>query len=67
MERPERPYSSAPPKWHRMQHAPKEIGSPPMGVTAENLANQYQISREEQDAFNVDIAKDGNSNGKRII
>ncbi len=51
MERPERPYSSAPPKWHRMQHAPKEIGSPPMGVTAENLANQYQISREEQDAF----------------
>ena len=51
MERPERPYSSAPPKWHRMQHAPKEIGSPPMGVTAENLADQYQISREEQDAF----------------
>lgn len=51
MERPERPYSSVPPKWHRMQHAPIEIGSPPMGVTAENLANQYHISREEQDAF----------------
>ena len=51
MERPETPYSSMPPKWQRMQHAPKEIGSPPMGITAENVAKQYNITREEQDAF----------------
>src|SRR5699024_4423780 len=30
---------------------PKEIGDPPMGITAENLAEKYNISREEQDEF----------------
>lgn len=30
-----------------------EIGNPPMGVTAENLAEKYQISRQEQDEFAV--------------
>ena len=29
----------------------KMYGTDPMGVTAENLADQYQISREEQDEF----------------
>ena len=31
--------------------APKEIGDPPMGITAENLAEKYSIPREEQDQF----------------
>lgn len=29
-------------------------GSHPMGITAENLADKYQISREEQDAFGLE-------------
>lgn len=33
------------------QLSPDEIGNPPMGITAENLAEKYQISRQEQDEF----------------
>ncbi|MBC2721532.1 thiolase family protein [Desulfosporosinus sp.] len=33
------------------QLSTNEIGNPPMGVTAENLAEKYQISRLEQDEF----------------
>ncbi|MFD1864420.1 thiolase family protein [Planococcus chinensis] len=51
MARPEKAYSAAPPKFRKSQLAPKEIGDPPMGITAENLAEKYEISREEQDAF----------------
>ncbi|MBX0357637.1 thiolase family protein [Halobacillus sp. Nhm2S1] len=51
MDRAERPYSPAPPKFRKSQLSPKEIGDPPMGITAENLAEKYQISREEQDRF----------------
>lgn len=31
--------------------SPKEIGNPPMGITAENLAEKYEISRLEQDQY----------------
>ncbi|ELK45893.1 thiolase family protein [Halobacillus sp. ACCC02827] len=51
MDRPERPYSPVPPSFRSSQLSPKEIGDPPMGITAENLAEQYNISREDQDAF----------------
>ncbi|SEB14779.1 acetyl-CoA C-acetyltransferase [Thalassobacillus cyri] len=51
MDRPERPYSPVPPKFRKSQLSPKEIGDPPMGITAENLAEKYEISREEQDEF----------------
>ena len=51
MEKPEKAYSPAPPKFRKSQLSPKEIGDPPMGITAENLAEQYGISREEQDQF----------------
>lgn len=51
MARPEKAYSPAPPKFQKSQLSPKEIGNPPMGITAENLAAQYSISREEQDSF----------------
>jgi acetyl-CoA C-acetyltransferase len=53
MERPEKPYSSAPPKFKRGLLAPEEIGNPPMGITAENLARKYNISRLEQDEFSL--------------
>lgn len=34
--------------------APESIGNPNMGITAENLAEKYSISREEMDKFSVD-------------
>lgn len=51
MARPERAYSPALPQFRKSQLSPKEIGDPPMGITAENLAEQYNISREAQDEF----------------
>ncbi len=51
MDRPEKPYSPAPPSFRKSQLSPKEIGDPPMGITAENLVEKYNISREEQDEF----------------
>ncbi|SDQ91251.1 thiolase family protein [Virgibacillus salinus] len=51
MERAERAYSPIPPKIRGSQLSPKEIGDPPMGITAENLAKKYKIKRNEQDEF----------------
>ncbi|MGP4075950.1 thiolase family protein [Halobacillus sp. K22] len=51
MERPEKAFSPVPPKFKKSQLAPKEIGDPPMGITAENLAEKYKIPREDQDQF----------------
>jgi len=51
MDRAERAYSPTPPKFRSSQLSPQEIGDPPMGITAENLAEKYKIGREEQDAF----------------
>lgn len=51
MERPEKPYSAMPPSFKKSQLSPEEIGDPPMGITAENLAEKYNVTREEQDEF----------------
>jgi acetyl-CoA C-acetyltransferase len=51
MDRPEKPYSSTLPRFRKSQLSPKEIGDPPMGITAENLVKKYNITREEQDEF----------------
>jgi acetyl-CoA C-acetyltransferase len=51
MDRPEKPFSPVPPSFRKSQLSPKEIGDPPMGITAENLVKKYQITREEQDRF----------------
>lgn len=53
MDRPEKPYSTLPPRIRKSQLSPTEIGDPPMGLTAENLAKKYEISREEQDDFSA--------------
>ncbi|MBD8033094.1 MULTISPECIES: thiolase family protein [Solibacillus] len=53
LDRPEKAYSPTPPRFRKSQLAPKEIGDPPMGITAENLVEKYNISREEQDAFSL--------------
>src|SRR5690606_2899981 len=44
-------FSRVPPSFIRRPLSPERIGDPPMGVTAENLAEKYEISREEQDQF----------------
>lgn len=51
MDRPEKAYSPMPPKFRKSQLSPDEIGDPPMGITAENLSEKYQIARQEQDEF----------------
>ncbi|MGD6793532.1 thiolase family protein [Metabacillus indicus] len=51
MEKPKKAFSPAPPKFKSAVLSPKEIGNPPMGITAENLAVKYEISREEQDIY----------------
>jgi acetyl-CoA C-acetyltransferase len=46
------PYSRTPPKFvFPFQLSPPEVGNPPMGITAETLAELYGISREDQDLF----------------
>ncbi|CAH0344060.1 thiolase family protein [Bacillus sp. CECT 9360] len=50
-ERAEKPFSPVPPQYKKSQLSPKEIGDPPMGITAENLVKKYGITREEQDEF----------------
>lgn len=52
MQKPTSAYQrSAPAFLSRRRLSPDSIGDPPMGVTAENVAQQYQVSREDQDAF----------------
>jgi acetyl-CoA acetyltransferase family protein len=48
------PYNRTVPKFvSPFQLSPPEVGNPPMGITAENLAEKYNISREEQDLFSL--------------
>jgi len=51
LDRPEKPYSPMPPSFRKSKLSPKEIGDPPMGITAENLVGKYGITRKEQDEF----------------
>ncbi|MDN4522991.1 thiolase family protein [Fictibacillus fluitans] len=51
MRPPSRPYDRQPPTFMKRRLSPDKIGDPPMGETAENLAERYEISREEQDEF----------------
>ena len=46
-----RPYDRQPPGFVKRQLSPEKIGDPPMGITAENLADKYRITREEQDTY----------------
>jgi acetyl-CoA C-acetyltransferase len=51
MEVSSQAYDRKPPKFVSRELSPASVGNPPMGITAENLAERYQISREEQDEF----------------
>jgi len=49
--KPEKAYDTQAPEYCGIQVAPPEIGSPPMGITAENIAELYGLKREELDEF----------------
>lgn len=51
MRRPTKAYDRIPPSFIQPRLSPEHIGDPAMGITAENLAEKYEIYREEQDQF----------------
>lgn len=51
MARPSKAFDRTPPQFFTPQLSPHAIGDPPMGITAENLAKRYGISRVQQDEF----------------
>lgn len=51
MEKTPRPYSYAEPRPYPIRLSTPEVGDPPMGETAEILADEYDVTREEMDAF----------------
>ncbi len=51
MEPPSKAFDRMPPRFVNRLLSPEHIGNPPMGITAENLAEKYNISREEQDEY----------------
>ncbi len=53
MERQESPFSLSPPPWVVRQTGPDEATNIPMGIIAETLADEFGISREEQDKFGL--------------
>lgn len=54
LEKPTSPYQRSAPVFVQPRPlSPKHIGDPPMGITAENVAEKYKVSREDQDAFGL--------------
>lgn len=54
MLKPETAYSVTPPRFcEGLRLAPDHIGNPNMGITAENLAEKYNLKREELDLYSV--------------
>ena len=51
MEKPAKGYSVAPPRFYGHHNTPPEYENLPMGLTAERVAQQMGITREECDAF----------------
>jgi len=51
MERQKQPFSLMPPAWITRQTGPDRQTDVPMGIIAETLAEEFGISRQEQDAF----------------
>jgi acetyl-CoA acetyltransferase family protein len=51
MERPRAPFALAPPAWITRQTGPDAHTDIPMGIIAETLAEEFGISRREQDEF----------------
>lgn len=53
MEKPTQAYQMNPPRFLPVQFAPPSLGDPPMIISAENIAERFDISREECDAYSL--------------
>ncbi len=53
MKRQESPFSLAPPAWITRETGPDDETNVPMGIIAEILAEEFEVSREEQDKFGL--------------
>ncbi|MFS0787540.1 thiolase family protein [Shouchella sp. 1P09AA] len=47
----QKPFDRVPPLFIKRRLSPDSIGDPPMGLTAENIAEFYKLSRQEQDQY----------------
>jgi acetyl-CoA C-acetyltransferase len=65
MEKTARPYDYFEPRPFKVRLATEEIGDPPMGETAEILADEFAISRQEMDAFALESHRRAVAAGKR--
>ncbi|TLV04137.1 thiolase family protein [Klebsiella indica] len=52
-EKTETAYSVQPPRIVEIHTAPDQIGNPPMGITAENIAARYGFTRRQLDEFSL--------------
>ncbi|ATA21077.1 thiolase family protein [Gibbsiella quercinecans] len=51
LEKTDTAYAVQPPRFVDIHTAPDSLGNPPMGITAENIAEKYDFSRRQLDAF----------------
>ncbi|PWC14511.1 thiolase family protein [Brenneria corticis] len=53
LEKTETAYSVQPPRFVDIHTSPDRLGNPTMGITAENIARRYLLSRRELDEFSL--------------
>lgn len=53
LEKTDSGYSVQPPKFVDIHTSPDRLGNPSMGITAENIAKRYSLTRDELDSFSV--------------
>ncbi|MCG8709188.1 thiolase family protein [Brenneria sp. 4F2] len=53
LEKTEIAYSVQPPRFVDIHTSPDHLGNPSMGITAENIARRYELSRRELDEFSL--------------
>ncbi|MFZ4450346.1 thiolase family protein [Salibacterium aidingense] len=54
MKKPKNVWQQLPRFYERAAFSPEKIGDPDMGVAAENVAQKYGVTREEQDVYAVE-------------
>ncbi len=65
MDRPERAYSPALPRFRKSQFSPKEIGDPPMGITAENLVKNMKLREKNRMNLHLEVSKEWQKQWKK--
>lgn len=53
LEKTETAYSVQPPRFADIHTSPDRLGNPSMGITAENIARRYELTRRELDEFSL--------------